>query len=439
MKQADTQAEVQAIFSILNSLDSIKVELLNKLTLKHFGYEPMCVAFQIIMKLVRESSVLPTMETFLINPNITENIIMLLQAPTNIAVTNTDDAKHLFHTLDYYRKARKLFEFNIVSTNEMKGDTPPDLDEIIKNMEEALLEIRSNANDAKMYHMGKGSSGLDFVDKLLDNAQMEVIPSTFMNFDKVTGGFGKTDLVFLASHNKGGKSTIALNILVNQYLRHNLDICFVSLEMSEQELRENVSSIISGVEHSHIRKKECTPAEKQVIRQAWKNFDEHGRINKCRFSIWCPVTVTAMELRLKLKPYGFQAICVDYINLMDIPERNIPLHEKLNMLGRELKQTSKDLNALLLVPAQMNPDGDVRYSKSIREHANLVLAWYFGEEERATHQITVKTLAARSHANFSFRLEEDFAHKTIIDSSQQFDEVGEPGLNNSPDSMSGLN
>lgn len=438
MKQANTQAEVQAIFSILNSFDKIKVELLNKLTLKHFGYEPMCVAYQILTKLARDTSTLPTIETFLHNPSVTENIKMLLLTPTNIAVTNLDDAKHLCNVLDYYRKARKLFEFNVVSTNQMQGDVTPDLDEIVKLMEDSLLEMRINPNEVKMHHIGAGSSGIQFLDKLLNVEQIDLIPSTFMNYDKVTGGFGKSDLVFLASHAKGGKSTVALNILVNQYLKYNLNVCFVSLEMDETMLWENISSIISGVEHKNIRQKTLTPAEKNAISRAWTDFENHGKEHNCRFSMWCPVTVNTMELRLMLKPMGYNSICVDYINLMDVHEKNVPLHEKLNILGRELKQASKDLKALLLVPAQINPDGDVRYSKSLREHANEILVWFFGEAERATHQFTVKTMVARSHENFSFRLEEEFKTKTVRDSTQPFIDPDESNADNQPGSMKGL-
>lgn len=421
MKLIDADAEIQAIFSILTSYNDVKIELLNRLNSSYFGYDPMCLAFEIITNLTKKALTLPSGETFLSTPEVSEEIKMLLTKATNCAVTTKDDTKHLINILDYYRKARLIYEFSSVAVTQLRGVEIADLEPIINKMESSLMNMRIANEDSRMSHFGLGAPESDkYINSMVRKEVKSLIPSTFANFDKQVGGFGHSFLVFFASHAKGGKSTVALNMLVNQYLLHNLDVIYVSLEMTEEEVRDCISSKISGVEHGNIRKGVLTDAEIKNIQEAWKTFNDHGKANNCRFTIWCPSTISAVELRVNLKPLNYTVVCVDYINLMTTTEKGLALHEKLNTLGRELKQVAKDLNVLLVVPAQMNPDGDVRYSKSMREHANDIWAWFYGEEEKSTGQITVKELVSRGWGDFSFKLDVDFAHKTVSDGAETF-------------------
>jgi replicative DNA helicase len=230
------------------------------------------------------------------------------------------------------------------------------------------------------------------------------------------GGFGYTDFVILASHAKGGKSLTALNMLIKQYLLHNLNVALVSMEMKDFEIRDRIVSYLTGIDHGKIRQKTLNKMESDRVRQEWNKFSKHGETNNCRFTIWDTVPgLKTSELKLTLKNRGYDVVCVDYINLMEAGDGKLPDWQRLSVLGRELKQATKELNTLILAPTQMNDDGDVRYSKALKEHANTIWRWFYKEEQKASHHIRVDQLVVRGWEAFPFMLKEDFGRSTISD------------------------
>lgn len=211
-------------------------------------------------------------------------------------------------------------------------------------------------------------------------------------------------------------SILTLNMTVNMYQLNNVDVIYIPLEMNKQETAERLISLISGVEHKKIRTKDMSSTEVNVMQKAWRTFKAHGLKNNCRFTVWPASHITVPQLRLKLKPFKYKVIVIDYINLLDHPQADkLQEWQKLNELARELKLLTKDLNALIIAPTQMNEDGTLRYARGLAEHANTVWTWTYGEEEQQTHIITIDQPAVRSWAPFKFQLREDFSRMVISD------------------------
>lgn len=418
MKIVSVETEAQAILTLLSSVEEVKTHLIQKLNRNHFSHRPSCLAYDLIINLIKEHFVFPTLITFLEHPSVTEEMKAWITKEGIIPVINLDDANNLFNILEYYRKLRLIYKLtnNIVEElNKDEKDGIPEIDEIINKIEKALVSAQTKSGEDNLIHIGKGGEPLDIINSITNKEKKELIPTTFDNFDKKVGGFERSSLLFLMSLAKGGKTTMAMNILTNQYLKHNLDVCYISIEMSKDEVKDCIVSMLSGVEHENIRKGNLSPAEEDVIRKVWKEFEDHGQKNNCRFSIWCPSKLSVMEMKLKLKPFNYDVICPDYINLMDVEDKNLPLHEKLNEIARQLKQAAKYLNAFIVGPAQMNKDGEVRYSKSLKEHANNIWKWFFNEEAEAKKQINVEQEVARGWARFSFLLDVNFDIKLVKD------------------------
>jgi replicative DNA helicase len=417
MKTWKLEAEVQAMLSVLQSPDEVKNTLVSLLTEEHFAYDQMVLSFDVYSKLIKKTTQLPSMETFMQSPGVTAEAIEALKLQGVSPITKVDDAHHLVGVLNYYRKARKALELAMTITAKMKpADALPNMDDLVLDMEKALTSMNQGANEQKIIHIGKGHNSDYLLEELLNGEQPKLIPSTFTNFDIKVGGFGCTDFVILASHAKGGKSLTSLNMIVNQYRLHNLNVVLVSMEMRDFEVRDRLMSLLTGIEHTKIRTKTLNKLEQEKCRVEWQRFKEHGEKNNCRFTIWDTVPgLTTAEVKLHLKNRGYDVICIDYINLMEAAERGLPDWQRLSVLGRELKQATKELTALIIAPTQMNDDGDVRYSKALKEHANTIWRWFYKEEQRATHLIRVDQLVVRGWEAFPFMLREDMSRSLIMD------------------------
>lgn len=418
MKIIKPKAEVKAILSMLEGPEEVKIELLNALTDAHFGYTPMHKAFVVIGKmLLRSTTDLPTMDTFLQHQDLEQDTVDDLTTRTSSPIKQRDDALRLCEILEYYRQIRSVHSYLRKQTTAMRDQRRVAVDDLIADMEATLLDVRSDPHEERMYHTGRGAE--DTADELVAEAfssdMPRLIPSTFSNFDRKTGGFGATDLVILASHMKGGKSIMALNMGVEQYLRHSLDVIYVPLEMSKEETVQRLLSKISTVEHNKIRTKTWNGMELKQARKSWRRFKNHGVKNDCRFTVWPLSSLTIPQLRMRLRPMGYTVIIIDYLNLLIDPTNTKEEWLRLGNFARDLKLVTKDIDALIVAPTQMNMDGEIRYSRAIKEHANTVWTWVYGEEEVGTHVITINQPAVRGWAPFKFQLREDFERMSIVD------------------------
>lgn len=268
--------------------------------------------------------------------------------------------------------------------------------------------------------------GLSFFYPELVKAAGEALEHDFY-FDKITkieeieGPVKLYDLNVPGSHSYVANgmvvhnSIMALNMGVEQYLRHNLDVIYIPLEMDKAETAQRLLSKISTVEHTKIRTKTWNAMEKKQARKAWRRFKSHGVKNDCRFTIWPLASLTIPQLKMQVRPMGYTVIIIDYLNLLIDPTNTKDEWLRLGNFARDLKLVTKELDALIIAPTQMNMDGQIRYSKAIGEHANAVWTWVYGEEEIGTHVISIRQPFVRGWAPFKFQLREDFERMSITD------------------------
>jgi len=442
VKIIKTKSEIRAVLSCLQGPKKVKTELLGKLHRDHFGYLPMAKAYSVIEQMmIRSATDLPSMETFLDAPELEQDTADILKSPTVSPVQTVDDAKRLLDILEYYRVIRRFYAFSSESISEMEVATKLNVEKIMNDMEMCLSDMRTDAEEERMYHVGKGTEDEDvdeFVKEIFSNDPVRLLPSTFGNFDRYTGGFGFTDLFIPASHKKGGKSILTLNMTSNMYELNNVNVIYIPLEMNKQETAERLISKLSGVEHNKIRTKTTSSLEQKALFKSWRRFKAHGITNGCRFTVWPISHISVSRLRLQLKPFKYNVVVIDYINLLDHPNADkMKDWEKLNDLARELKLLTKDLGALIIAPTQMNEDGTLRYARGLAEHANTVWTWSYGEEEKGTHIITIDQPAVRGWAPFKFQLLEDFSRMMISD-HHGGDPDMEVGSRTRVDTMKGL-
>ena len=65
--------------------------------------------------------------------------------------------------------------------------------------------------------------------------------------------------------------------------------------------------------------------------------------------------------------------------------------------------------------AQLKDDGDIKYSRGIKEHADFCWFWKYGQKEEETHVVEIKQEKHRNAPGYKFLLKENFKNMRFED------------------------
>lgn len=214
----------------------------------------------------------------------------------------------------------------------------------------------------------------------------------------------------LMSHN----SLTALSMVRAQALA-GFKVCLVSLEMNEFELMERRFSSVTGTTLSQLKNNKLTLQEKEQAINKFKQYaskvKEAGGVEdyKCKMN-----NLTIEELLLGLKPFNYDVILIDYLGLLKgVGGDN--QWQKLSEAARFCKIFAEENNMNVIALAQLDKEGEIRYSRGILEHANNSFSWVFGKKELETGIVEVEQKKARMSQRFNFYLKMDTSTMTCSD------------------------
>lgn len=416
MKSFDVNLELQTIKTILDSKDSnFKVQLLARVNQEYFGYDQTLEIFKRITVFLNAGKDLPSSESMKSDHSLSEAARVLLSSQNANSFKSSGDIDNAVEILNKYRKARILYNLVVMAIEKLK-DKDPDIDSTIETMETALQQCHSGSNKSEMTHFtGANSSQLvnDIAKELLTE-EYDLIPTGFAEFDKKTGGFRKNNVITIASVPGGGKSAMAVQMAANQY-QMGFNVCLVSFEMDETEIKYRLLSSISKIEHSKINLKRLAKRHIDIILQKWEEFLKSSNLNN-KFTIWCPKReMNLNEVCMELKPYGFDIVYIDYIGLLKGDAKKA-MWEQLGDHTRHAKIQANVLNVALILLAQYEAGEEkIKYSKAIVANSNNVWAWDNSKKEQESGIILVKQLKARNAPTYDFYLEKDMSVMSFRD------------------------
>jgi replicative DNA helicase len=295
--------------------------------------------------------------------------------------------------IEYYAnivKEKYILRTIIKTSNEM-------IDKAFSENEETDL-ILDNAQQ-QIFLLRENSVTQDFVDikNILHPAVEHIenlsqhhgdvvgIPSGFMRFDAITNGFQKSDLVIMAGRPSMGKTALALSMLRNMALDHDIHAGFFSLEMSQEGIAMRLLSMESGIDHQKLRRGKIPP-------NLWQNLQAAaGKINDSHIYFDFTPNLNVLDMRsrarrLKSRLGKLDIIFVDYLQIAHANiNRNDSRQQEVAMISQQLKALAKEMNIpvvalsqLSRAPEQRGGDNypklsDLRDSGAIEQDADLVL------------------------------------------------------------------
>ena len=223
------------------------------------------------------------------------------------------------------------------------------------------------------------------------------------DFDRLTSGLQKGELIIIAARPSMGKTALAINIAQNAAINHQAIVAIFSLEMSKESLLRRMLASQAWVDQSRLQKGFLGREEEGKLRDAL------GQLVDSRIFIDDSAGVSLAEMRakarrLKQNAGGLDLIMVDYLQLMSAASAGAAGRkgfenrvQEVSAITRGLKAMAKELQVPVMALSQLSRGNekrddkrpmlsDLRDSGSIEQDADVVAfihreAYYNRDEE----------------------------------------------------------
>ena len=222
-----------------------------------------------------------------------------------------------------------------------------------------------NKNDTKLVLDVLNTNYEDIENTSLGNKE-QGIKSGFYDFDALTQGLNRGDLIVLGGRPAMGKTSISLNIALNIAETNSFPVCIFCLEMSKEQITYRLMSIDSGIESGRLRTGRLQQDEWPVLAKSIEN------IGRRKIYINDKSTISIKEIhdicstikdQSKNKKLGL--ILIDFVQLMELEQTSSELSrdEELTKITIKLKKLAIDLDVPVIITSQLEREIERRKNK----------------------------------------------------------------------------
>ena len=229
------------------------------------------------------------------------------------------------------------------------------------------------------------------------------LATDFTDFDRMTSGLQKGELIIIAARPSMGKTALAINIAQNAAVNHQATVAVFSLEMSKESLLRRMLASQAWVDQRKLQTGFLGREDQERLQNAL------GLLVDSRIFIDDSAGISLAEMRakarrLKQNAKGLDLVVVDYLQLMSatLPSAGGKRYEnrtqEVSAISRGLKALAKELNLPVVALSQLSRASerrgddkrpmlsDLRESGSIEQDADVVAfihreAYYNRDEE----------------------------------------------------------
>jgi replicative DNA helicase len=211
------------------------------------------------------------------------------------------------------------------------------------------------------------------------------IPSGFVDLDKMTSGFQRSDLIIVAARPSVGKTAFALNIAQNVGVRAKETVAIFSLEMGASQLVQRMICAEANVDATRMRTGYLEGDDWEKLTMAI------GALSEASIFIDDSPSITVADIRAKCRRLkqekGLGMILIDYLQLIHGRGKGDNRQQEVSEISRTLKQIARELNVPVIALSQLSRGveqrqdkrpmmSDLRESGSIEQDADIVAFLY---------------------------------------------------------------
>ncbi len=314
--------------------------------------------------------------------------------------TTTPSAANIKHYATIVRDKSILRQMIDVGTSIInKGFQPDGRDskDILSEAEAEVLQIAESRSLGKADFVTLRDALHEAFTVLRERSQngggITGIPTGYSEFDKLTAGLQKTDLIILAARPAMGKTAFALNIAEFAALNetNRVNVAIFSMEMSSSQLAMRLISSVGRINAQRLRTGELEDRDWPRVTAAVTQLNDPdcGRIFIDDEPGLSPTKLAAKARRLK-REHGLGLIVVDYLQLMAVPGNSENRATEISEISRSLKGLAKELGVPVIALSQLNRSlesrtdkrpqmSDLRESGAIEQDADMIVFIYRDE------------------------------------------------------------
>ncbi len=281
----------------------------------------------------------------------------LIRAGGEIMRDGMDDEKELEETLNQAEK--RIYE---ISMRKVQGTLVP-MEQIVPEAYNLIGELAQR------------------------RGKITGVPSGFMELDRMTNGFQKSDLIIVASRPAMGKSSFAMNIAQYAAVHNSRTVVVFSLEMSSEQLVMRMLCTEASVDSQRIKEGLIGSNEMNSLMEV---MDPMSRAKiYIDDSSGANVSMIRSKCRRLSARAGLDLVVIDYLQLIQASgsRKDGNRMQEVSDMTRQLKLLARELDVPILLLCQLNrgPDtrtdhrpviSDLRESGSIEQDADMVILLY---------------------------------------------------------------
>jgi replicative DNA helicase len=291
-------------------------------------------------------------------------------------------------------------------------DEQSPLDQLLDKAEQTIFEV--SQKNLKQNFVPISSVLTDSFDRLNElhsnSGKLRGIPTGFKDLDKMLAGLQNSDLLILAARPSMGKTTFVMNIAHHIAAKEGIPVGFFSLEVSKEQLIDQLLAIESGVDSWKLRTGALDDEDFPRLNEAMAELSE------APLYIDDSAMTNVMEMRTKARrlqsEHGLGLIIIDYLQLISGGAgRNDGRQQEVSEISRGLKGLARELNVPVIALSQLSravesrtppiPQlADLRDSGSIEQDADVVMFIYReAYYNKQTDRDNITDILVRKHRN----------------------------------------
>ncbi len=321
-------------------------------------------------------------------------------------VASSANAEYHTRILEQKYIGRAVIEICTRATKAAYEETE-DVFDMLDTLEAAVSKVRIWQGKQEQTFSTLGAAVLrDLEERANQKDGLSGVPTGLTDFDRMTGGLQKTDLICIGARPGMGKSALMLTMALNSARDFQKSVGVFSLEMSSLQLAKRVASMQTGINGEKMRSGKLTEPEWKEIQKAVEMF------NALPIVIDDAPSIDLYELRSKArkfaKRYSLDVLFIDYLQLITVSgdaAKGQNRDQIIGLISRSLKALAKELNIPVVVLSQLSRAvetrggskrpmlSDLRESGNVEQDCDLITFIYRPEYYAITNDDNGRDLA----------------------------------------------
>ncbi|WP_067142165.1 replicative DNA helicase [Oceanivirga salmonicida] len=212
--------------------------------------------------------------------------------------------------------------------------------------------------------------------------EKDVIKTNFTEYDRITRGLNKSDLLILAARPAMGKTAFALNLATN-VAKQGKTVLIFSLEMGNEQLLTRILSSVANVEMNKLVTNRLNDTDLARVNKAIDEIKDYDLFISEKAGV-SMLEIRNIARRFKTK-YNLDFLVIDYLQLISSSSSKYGSREQeVSEISRSLKNLARELDIPVLALSQLSRGvesrsdkrpllSDLRESGSIEQDADQVM------------------------------------------------------------------